>query len=458
MPTKIRQQTLDRVLAHATRSLPTQRVEKTNLYLDEKVFEKGAIIGPPRQKIVAEIPTILVFADDEPQANFGHACRYLLYDANTGELHREIKAQLPPFMPEQPRVLRAFHQPVRFAPESIRLPLRPFYHCPILLPAYERYALLYSGMSNKRHLNDLEFLYRTLVDIYHFKPANILVCHYDGTLNTQDGVQVNWPGDNTPYRIQITGTGTQASLEAAMDSLKQKLKKNDLLLIHANNHGGYDGTPGTANLCTYPNWTGYYANDFANKLSQLPAFGQLIVMLEQCHSGGFNAPILAKTTAANTSIGSACIETQNSYVSADGNWDPYARDWIAAQAGHDCFGGALPHSADTNGDGKIQAKEAHDFADSIHHPLDTPVFSQSSQAGADISLGSKYKVWWWWCVIWHKYLEAPHLKLRSDEFHKKLGELQPEMARLAAELDEKSEILKKELDSKVKQLVEKAFR
>ena len=44
-------------------------------------------------------------------------------------------------------------------------------------------------MSNKRHINDCEFLYRTLVDRYAFNKNNIQVLSYDGTLNTQDGVQ-----------------------------------------------------------------------------------------------------------------------------------------------------------------------------------------------------------------------------------------------------------------------------
>jgi hypothetical protein len=125
------------------------------------------------------------------------------------------------------------------------------------------------------------------------RPGNIYALSYDGTLNTGRR-QTRWPGDNTNYRIQLTGDGTRAALEDALDAVKGRIKRDDLLLIHTNNHGGYDGMPGTANLCTYPNWDGYYANDFANKLAELPTYRKLIVMMEQCHAGGFNNPIITR--------------------------------------------------------------------------------------------------------------------------------------------------------------------
>jgi hypothetical protein len=457
MPDKLDQKIIDRVRMDAYERLSFRQRETTNLHLDERIYAKGETIGPRRQEIIAQRPSILVFADDEPSANFAHACRYLLYDAKSGELHREVPAQFPPHDAKRPETLRAFHEPVRFVANPNLFRIWPWFYCPILIPAYERYAILYSGMSNKRHLNDLEFLYRTLIDIYHFSPANILSYSYDGSLNTQDGVQVHWPGDNTNYRIQITGAGTRAAFESGIDSLKSKLKKDDLLLIHSNNHGGYDGTSGTANLCTYPNWDGYYANDFANKLAELPKFGKLIVMMEQCHSGGFNQPIVNKSTATATSVASACIETKNSYVSADGNWDPFARDWIAAQAGHDAFGGTLAHNADTDGDGKIEAEEAFDYANSIKLPADSPIFSESSEAGGDISLGRQYKVWWWWCYILRERLEPAFRRLPPEEFSKRMKRIQPELLKLATALDEHSNDLRKDFESKISSVVGGAF-
>jgi hypothetical protein len=453
------EQVLQRVRTHAFSSLSFDKRETTNLHLDEHVYEKGERIGPEFQEIVADRTSILVFADDDPRANFGHNCRYLLYDAKSGVFHHEFTARFPPISDvRRPRTLRPFHEPVAFVESAIRFHwYPPIWRCPVILPEGTRYALLYAGMSNKRHLNDMEFLYRTLIDVYSFDPSHIYALSFDGTLNTQDGVQTHWPGDGTPYRINVTGQGNRAAFEAAVDTLKTKMKSQDTLLIHCNNHGDYDGTPGTSFLCTYPSWGKYYNADFSNKLAELPKFRQLIVMLEQCNSGGFNASILAKSTAAATSVASAAIESQSSYVSADGNWDPFARDWIAAQAGHDPFGAALAFDPDTDGDGKIEAEEAYGYANAVRDPRDSPNFSESSEAGGDIGLGQQYRIWRWWCFILYESLEKYRIKLPPVEYNERLSRVQPELAKLTAELDKTSEGLRREMKSKVESLVGSVF-
>ena len=131
----------------------------------------------------------------------------------------------------------------RFTSPRNSSPTRPVSDCwpiwrrPRFRKRGTRYAILYSGMSNKRHLNDMEFLYRTLIDVYGFDASHIQVLTYDGSLNTQDGVQTRWPGDGTAYRIQVNGQGNRAAFEGAVDSLKAKLKSDDTILIHCNNHG-----------------------------------------------------------------------------------------------------------------------------------------------------------------------------------------------------------------------------
>jgi hypothetical protein len=449
---------LDRVRYHAFQQLAWEKRQKTNLYLDARIFESGERIGPRREETVVDRPSILVFADDEPFANFSHPCRYLLYDAKSGDLYREKPAQFPPFEKERPRTLQVFHEPSQWIEKPNIYKVRPYFRCPILLPEGTRYAILYAGMSNKRHLNDMEFLYRTLVDLYAFNPAHIYALSFDGTLNTQDGVQTHWPGDNSAYRIHITGSGTRADLEAAIDDLKGKIKSQDVLLIHTNNHGGWDGAPGTANLCTYPSWDGYYANDFAAKLAELPHFRKLIVMMEQCHAGGFNAPIIAHSPATDTSVASAAIESLSSWVSPDGNWDPCARDWIAAQAGHDPFGGALAFNPDGDGDGIIQAEEAFNYANLVKDPRDTPNFSENSEAGGDIALGQDYTIYWgWWCRILFEVLERHYIKLPPEEYYDRLHKVLPELTKLALALDETTRGLNKEYQDKIQAIITPVF-
>jgi hypothetical protein len=451
---------IEHVQEHALGNLSAaRRVRSSNLFLDRHVYGRGETIGPPRQKIVAEQPTALVFADDEPQANWAHPCRYLLYDAENGDHRREVHAQFPPVLGESGRAeLEPLHVPVTFTQEPTLRPFPIWFRCPVIWPRGDRYAVLFAGMSNKRHLNDMEFLYRTLVDVYGFRPDHIYALSYDGTLNTQDGVQATWPGDGTAYRIQITGSGTRASLEGAVDELKTRLQAQDLLVVHTNNHGGYDYTPGTANLCTYPNWDGYYTNDFAAKIGELPTFRHLLVMMEQCHAGGFNAPIIAHSTASATSVASAATEPNNSYVSADGNWDPFARDWISAQAGHDSFGHPLAFNPDTNGDGRIEATEAYNYANSVKDPRDTPNFDESSLQGGAIYLGREYVIWGWWCRILLELLEPWGRRLPVPEYYERLNSLQNEIAEVTEEIDREGEKLRAAFQPRLAAIVEKAFR
>jgi hypothetical protein len=469
MPAEDTQQLFQRVRNQAFRSLSFEKRETTNLHLDEHIYGEGETIGPKFQKIVASRPSILVFADDDPHANFGHACRYLLYDAKTGDFHREAPARFPPIADaKQPNTLRPFHEPVQFIANPIPFHLYPpIWRCPIIIREGTRYAILFSGNSNRRHLNDMEFLYRILIDVYAFDPAHIYALNYDGTLNTWlDGVQSKWPGDGTAYRIKITGKGDRAAFESAVDDLKTKMHSLDTLLIHCNNHGdsdtpdgGLTWVPGTSYLWPYPGGSNrYYNSDFSNKLAELPKFRQLIVMLEQCHAGGFNAPIIAKSTASATSVASAATEFQNSYVTADGNWDPFARDWIAAQAGHDPFGAALAFNPDTNANGKIEAEEAFGYANAVKDQRDSPNFSESSEAGGDIALGQQYIVWWWWCRILYEVLEPYRIKLPPQEYYAHLHKVQPELTKLTEGLDKTSDALRKEYAPKVASLVARAFK
>lgn len=449
-------ETLNRVRTHAFQRLSWQERQSTNLYINREVLLSGEYVGPERQQITIERPSILVFADEAPRANFAHPCRYFLYEADEGVFYRDVSAQFPPFNRKPPESLEPFHLPVQFFSSPSLFKVVPIFRCPILVER-KRYAILYSGMSNVRHLNDLEFLYRTLVDRYGFDPADIYVLHYDGSLDTQDGLQTVWPGDDTPYRIHITNEGTQEAFESVIDELKHRIDADDLLLIHTNNHGAYDGAPGTANLCTYPNWEGHYADDFTRKLSELPAFSQLVVMMEQCHAGGFNDLILAKSPAHATSIASAATEPSSSWATADGMWDQFARDWIAAQAGHDPFGAALAFNPDADGDGLIEAEEAFAYANAIRTPLDTPNFSKSSQEGAEISLGREYVVWWWWCVLLRGVLEPYYLALPGPDYYERLRKIQPLLASLASELDAQSATLRGEFEPRLNSLVTQAF-
>lgn len=438
-------------------NLSWQAARNTNLHIENQVLKKGEVVLAYKQRIALERDSIMVFADDAPLFNWSHPCRYLLHDAATGDLYNEVSAQFPPYMTADiPKTFQPFHTPIKIAEPEIYYPVLPWLRCPIRWTRGQRYAVLFSGASNNRHTNDLEFLYRTLRDIYGFPAANIFVLNYDGTINYSGNPHpvVSWPGDTTAYRMPVNGKGTKADLDTVFNTLKAKLKPDDLLLIHTNNHGGHNGSQ--SYLCTYSG-ADYLASDFADTLATLPKHYCMMVMMEQCHAGGFNAPILAKSTATHTSVSSACLEANNSIGGAQ--FDPFARDWIAAMAGHTPYGGALASNPDTDGSGKVSAREAHDYADSVHDPYDTPVFNRSSAAAGNCFLGQRYwHVWPIYCRLLVEVLQPYYLRKPIPEFYDMVhAKLVPQLREIESKLENASAAQEKELRATLGEVVKKTL-
>jgi hypothetical protein len=399
----------DKIRSHALGYIAERQQMSTNLFLDSRVYGAGDSIGPRFQHISAEGPTVIVFADDQPQANFGHPCRYLCYHPETGEFLKEVPARFPPSLVQSASRLTPFLTPVTFREPVPYWYFPPEYRCPRLIPEGNRYAILYSGLTQARHLNDMEFAYRTLIDVYGFSPGNIYALNYDGTRKVWDVTLGNWPGNNTPYTIKVTGKGTRAAFQAVFSDLSKKIQADDLLFIHTNNHGDFDPSVNQSFLCAWvndvsnpaPNTDGdfdcYYANEFAADLSILPTYRALVVLMEQCNSGGFNTPILNSSTAKSTSVSSAATSSTESWSSADGNWDTFAYEWIAGVNGANADGSAL--ASNPEHDGIVTTQAAYNYAVS-QDTADTPQFDASTN-GAGLTLDQQYEFLWLWCyVLW----------------------------------------------------------
>lgn len=372
----------DRIKNDAVQRTAFLNAKPANLYIQEEILPQGTIIQPKRQEIFIEQNTVMVFVDEAPQYNWAHPCHYLLYELNQGQI-KEVSAKLPPYLTETPNTYHLFHEQVPTPEEKTTWSVPQETTTSTLATDGNRYAVLFSGSSNNRHVNDLEFLYRTLVDVYAYTEDNIYVLNYDGTINFSGGPKPvsDWPGDSTPYRMIVKGTGTRSELDDVLDELKTRLDESDSLLIHTNNHGDHDGTESSLLSYSGPD---YPASDFATKLAQLPKINRLIVMMEQCYSGGFRSPILLNSPAALTSLAFACEELKSSMGGAD--FDPFARDWIAAMNGADPYGASLSFNPDVDGNGGVTAHEAFNYADAIKDPNDTPVYDQSSVAAGNCRL------------------------------------------------------------------------
>lgn len=367
-----------------------------SLYLDRQVFQKGETIDIVTEKLEFAKPSYIVFVDDEPGKNFGHRCHFLLYDAETGDFDQKVPAKFPHFMIKQPETLELFRTGETIERYKRKKKMRMMLE-PAKLSAYaklapfplkfwiqgKRYAILFSGGSNGRHVNDMEFLYRTLVDVYGYDTANIYVLNHDGTLNYN---QMSWETppsdgfgpDGSAWRMdadsRIVGRGNRTDFQAVISDLQSRIQSWDCLLIHTNNHGWYDADEHGGLRDGYLSAYGglYYASEFASDIATLPTFKNLLVIMEQCASGSFSQPTMDNSTATNT-VFQAAVPW---HESSAGGWpfDPWAEMWISAMAGVRGDGTTLAVSPDDNLDTLISSWEAYDYALSI----DNPVLSESS--------------------------------------------------------------------------------
>ena len=474
MPENLSQNVLDKIKTHAVSRISTNQRERTNFSLDERVYERDEEFGPPNQRMRATRRTAVVFADDDPRANWGHACRYLLYDAETGRLIQEVAARLPSGH------LKPFFQPIKpiIIDGNPRYWGPPRWRCPIILPERRRYALLYAGFTMNRHLNDLEFCYRMLVDQWGFDPADIFVYSFNGTLDTVDpswfgtvGPPASWPGDGTPFRIKVNGPGTPTALAAFFSQMAATMKSDDMLFIHTNNHGDTDNTgaylgypasfPGGSDVDWSAQWVNLYASTFCGWLNSLPPYRALMVMMEQCGSGGFRTPVLTTSTAGQTTFSAACAAWTSSYVTSDGLWDGFAKEWIAAMAGENPNGSALPSDPDTDGSPYTDAIDAHDSA-ATYDPCtsDSPNFGSSGASANTMTFAQQYEFFWFWCWIIRSYAYDDFAKVPSRDdvaaYRQRLNAASPALRAAIAEKAEGALLnLRRELGDDIRPILKK---
>ncbi len=349
----------------AVSSLAPTLISKTNLSISPVIFPAEHVFNLVDTKLVVKEASALVFVDLKPQANWGHPCVYQFYDPVTGALLYTENALFPPNLAGDV-ALQMFHQPVVMGvPTAHRLEdvaklvdaVSANYSLPLVSDAaQQRYAILWtSQISDLRHVEDLEFFWRALVNIYGFTASNIYVLCYNGTIGAVDvtGAVGNWAGNNTAYQMKVFASATTANMQTVFNDLSAKLKPKDLLFIHTNNHGAPSG------LCV-DNSTVITPTQFGTMLSGLPTFRDLIVTMEQCYSGAFQSPVLTKSTAVNTVFASAVDANTESDGAA--HFDPWALALAEALVSATPAGASLPSKPNPGFDGVVSIKAACDWA------------------------------------------------------------------------------------------------
>lgn len=75
------------------------------IYLDERILPAGAELEIDYKKTRLDSPAAVGFIDLQPEMNWGHECRYVLVDPESGT-SRTIDAHFPPFLRGTPPTLR----------------------------------------------------------------------------------------------------------------------------------------------------------------------------------------------------------------------------------------------------------------------------------------------------------------------------------------------------------------
>ena len=93
-----------------------------------------------------------------------------------------------------------------------------------------------------------------------------------------------------------------------------------------------------------------------------------------------------------------------------------------------------------DGSGKVSAREAHNYANAIHDPYDTPVYNESSVTAGNRHLGQRYLyIWPVYCRLLVEILQPHYLRRPGPDFYEILhGKLVPELQAIEAKLTDVS--------------------
>jgi len=368
---------LERVRAEAFANLTPEKAAAHHLAVLPHALPRGHVLRLVDREIEVPADSIVVFEDQMPGANFGHPCRYLFHSPEDGSLIGTAHAQFPPEVSENDLKPDYFHEPLKLSTTipsvygKIDWQERP--HFP-WLEDENRYALLFtSQISNRRHVEDIEFAYRVLRHKFGFPAANIYVLCYNGTVGSTDfsgADMATWVGDGTPYQMQIHAAATEANLQSTLNEINARMNEDSMLFVHTNNHGSPSGLCVTNSSVVTP-------SEWGTMLDGMDPFGTLVVTMEQCYSGAFLQPTLDHSRAGRTSFASAVPADKVS--AGDWHFDQWARAWFESVNGATAYGAGLGHQPDTNANGRVSAREAFEYSDAYNYPnpYDDPQYGDS---------------------------------------------------------------------------------
>ena len=243
------------------------------------------------------------------------------------------------------------------------------------------HAVVISGgmnklMNHERYWNDCAFLYRTLLDDYHFAKQDITLLISDGGESGRDMLLADGSGfASSPADLDGDGErdiwqpATLQQVTATLSTLAGRLTASDRLFLFIIDHGGFDDGQRESYAWL---WGGerLYASRLAQLLDNFHVASMSLV-LGMCHSGGF----VDALRGDNRVIATSCAVSEESWACHDQPYDEFVYGWTCAVAGHDVEGHAV--NADADRDGSVSMAEAFSYAYQHDRREETPQYSST---------------------------------------------------------------------------------
>lgn len=224
------------------------------------------------------------------------------------------------------------------------------------------YAVLIAGgydaaNNHIRYWNDLKAMYNILLS-RGYTASHITVLFADGAAK-DNGMPVNGPA-------------TKASIDSAFTVLAGKIGADNDVYIMTTDHGCQMGA-GHSGLCLWGE--NMIDTDFANEVNKITTCKHMMIVMEQCFSGGFVTPL----TKPNRVVMTACNASQPSWALRL-DFDEFTFWYMSALQGSLIDGAAGTVNADTSGDSKVSIMEAWNYGRANDHASEVPQYEDNGAA------------------------------------------------------------------------------
>jgi len=356
--------TLENARDKLVKELYKGQLERRALFAAPQIRTKGSRIADWRNpaKLSVDDDSWFFFVDEHPGANWEHPAKYVLVNKISGAV-RSAAAKTPPLEmlemkgmnPEAVSQLGIMKKNFEMAAKVTTLKRVP------LARKQKAYAVLVSGGWNAssnygRYWKDLSFIYKTLKDKFGYTDSEIIVLYASGSHSPSGDLDGDGAAD-------IDDSATKANLTTAMNFVKDNIPADGKFFFYSTNHGGQE-VENTQDAVLYL-WGEWIADQEFAALTKNIRCSEAIYVMEQCFSGGMMDDILGAQTypCSNPKV---CIMTAANFnepswgCDTEGEYDEYVYHWVSAVNGKTPAGAAV--NADSNGDGKVSMKEAHEYA------------------------------------------------------------------------------------------------